>query len=146
MSRAAKVIVGALTAVAVVACSSGPDQEPLPAGALVAGTAHITVNGNDLGEFQSVQCTPAGDFLTISTGNDEQGSTALVSNADGLVAKSVAIRDLGGFTGSFNEGLGGKAEVSLKGSTYTIRGSADGFATDKPSFRSDGTFTIKAAC
>ena len=63
-----------------------------------------------------------------------------------LIAKSVSIRDLGGFTGSFNEGLGGNATVSLDGATYTITGSADGFDTDNPSFRSTGTFTIKAAC
>lgn len=132
---------------AAVACSSGQaPAPPAPEGSLVAGTAQITVNDDDLGEFHAVKCTPAGQYLTISTGNDQQGSTVVVSNADGLVAKSVTIRDLGNFTGSFNEGLGGKAEVSLDGATYTITGTADGFATDKPSFRSSGTFTIKAAC
>jgi ipoprotein LpqH len=118
----------------------------LPPGALVAGTAQVTVNGNDLGKFHAVQCSPAGPFLTISTGNDQQGTAALVSSTDGLTAKWVKIRDLGGFTGSFNEGLGGNATVSLDGATYTITGSADGFDTDNPSFRSTGTFTIKAAC
>ena len=146
MSRAARFVVVTLAAALVAACSSPPEPEPLPPGALVAGTAQVTVNGNDLGQFHAVQCSPAGDLLTISTGNDQQGSTAIVSNADGLTAKSVAIRDLGGFTGSFNEGLGGNATVSLDGATYTITGSADGFDTDNPSFRSTGTFTIKAAC
>jgi len=113
---------------------------------LTAGTANITVNNDDLGEFHAVQCTSAGPYLTISTGNDQQGSTVVVSNADGLVAKSVSIRNLGNFTGSFNEDLGGKAAVSLDGATYTITGTADGFDTDKPSFRSNGSFTIKAAC
>lgn len=139
--------IGAAVVGASVACSSGQaPAPPAPEGALVAGTAQITVNDDDLGEFHAVKCTPAGQYLTISTGNDQQGSTVVVSNADGLVAKSVTIRDLGNFTGSFNEGLGGKAEVSLDGATYTITGTADGFATDKPSFRSSGTFTIKAAC
>lgn len=132
---------------AVAGCSSHTaPPPPTPAGSLTAGTARITVNDDDLGEFHAVQCTPAGAYLTISTGNDQQGSTAVISNADGLVAKSVSLRDLANFTGSFNEGLGGKADVSLSGSTYTITGTADGFATDKPSFRSSGTFTIKAAC
>ncbi len=112
----------------------------------MAGTAQVTVNGNDLGQFHTVQCSPAGDVLTISTGNDQPGTTAVVSSADGLTAKSVAISDLGGFTGSFNEGLAGDATVSLNGATYTITGTADGFATDNPSFRTNGTFTIKAAC
>jgi hypothetical protein len=127
-------------------CSSGPPRAPLPKGALVPGTAQITVNDNDLGQFQAVRCSPAGHLLTISTGNQGQGSTTVLSNADGLTAKSVTIRDLGGFTGSFNEGLGGSAEVSLDGGTYTVTGTADGFDTDKPSFRASGTFTIKAAC
>jgi len=130
----------------VAGCSSQPEPPPLPEGALVGGTAQITVNDNDLGLFHAVHCVAAGDLLTISTGNDEQGSTAVVSSTDGLRATSVAIRDLGGFTGSFNEGLGGKADVSLTGTTYTITGTADGFATDRPSFRTNGTFTIKAAC
>ncbi len=139
--------VGLAAASAAVACSSEPPPSPpTPAGSLAAGTAQITVNDDDLGEFHTVKCTPAGSYLTISTGNDQQGSTVVVSNADGLVAKSVTIRDLGNFTGSFNEGLGRKAEVSLDGATYTVTGTADGFATDKPSFRSSGTFTIKAAC
>ena len=141
----------------MAACSSGSaPAPPTPEGSLVAGTAQITVNDDDLGgsavsgesrvEFRAVKCTPAGEYLTISTGTDQQGSTVVVSNADGLVAKSVTIHDLGNFTGSFNEGLGGKAEVSLNGATYTISGTAEGFNTDKPSFRSSGTFTIKAAC
>ena len=33
----------------------------------MAGTAQVTVNGNDLGQFQVVKCSPAGDLLTIST-------------------------------------------------------------------------------
>lgn len=127
-------------------CSSNPAAPPLPPGALGAGTAHITVNGNDLGEFHSVTCTPAGNLVTISTGNSEQGSTVVVSKAEGLSAKSVAIHDLGGFTGSYNENLSGDAKVSLDGATYTVTGTVDGFDTAKPSFRSSATFTIKAAC
>lgn len=145
------VISAAVTVTAVIGvagCSSAPEPEPPPSGGMVPGTAQVTVNDTDLGVFHAVQCTPAGSLLTISTGNDEQGSTAVVSNANagGLTAKSVTIRDLAGFTGSFNEGLGGRAEVSLQGTTYTITGTADGFETAKPSFRSSGTFAIKASC
>jgi hypothetical protein len=58
----------------------------------------------------------------------------------------VYIRDLGGFTGSYNLDLGGEADVEMTGNTYSITGSADGFDTEKPSFRSQGTFEIKVAC
>ena len=30
--------------------------------------------------------------------------------------------------------------------TYDITGTADGFVTDNPSFRADGTFAIKVSC
>ena len=82
----------------------------------------------------------------ISTGDDNSGTTAVVSNSDGLEAQLVSIRDLGGFTGSYNQGLGGQAKVTLTGNTYTITGTADGFNTDAPSFVANGTFTIKVAC
>ncbi len=147
MNRAGHHVVLTLAAAATLAgCSSAPEPEPLPAGTLVPGTAQVTVNDNDLGLFHSVRCDPAGSLLTISIGNAEQGSTALVSSVGELAAKSVAIHDLAGFTGSFNEGLGGDAQVALTGSTYTITGTAEGFDTERPSFRSTGTFTIKAAC
>ena len=38
------------------------------------------------------------------------GVSAMVSNKDELIAESVGIRDLGGFTGSYNAGLGGTGE------------------------------------
>ena len=70
----------------------------------------------------------------------------MVSNKAGLTAESVSINNLGGFTGSYNAGLGGNAEVTMAGSTYDITGTADGFATDNPSFRTGGTFAIKVSC
>jgi len=131
---------------AAVGCSSGPEQQPLPQGALTPGTAVITVNDRDLGQVDSVACTAAGPLMTIDTGDETSGSTSVVSNADGLAAQSVYIRDLGGFTGSYNLDLAGQARVEMSGSTYRITGSADGFATDNPSFRTEGTFEIRVAC
>ncbi|MGB3483318.1 MAG: lipoprotein LpqH [Mycobacterium sp.] len=140
----------ALVATALVAsmtgCSSGPDQEPLPPGALAPGTAALTVNDRQLGEVTSVQCTSAGPLMTITTGDENSGSTSVVSNADGLAAQSVYLRNVGGFTGSYNLDLGGNAEVSMTGGTYAITGSAAGFDTEQPSFRTEATFEIKAAC
>lgn len=144
--RRALLVATAGAAVAVAGCSSNPPPPPPQPGTLVAGTAAVTVNDNDLGQFKSVQCTAAGRQTTITTGDDSSGSTAVVSRGDGLNAQLVSIRDLGGFTGSYNQGLGGEAKVTLTGNTYTITGTADGFNTDAPSFRTNGTFTIKVAC
>lgn len=140
-------ITGAAVVLATTAgCSSDSDQEPLAPGALQPGTASITVNDRQLDDITSVSCTAAGPLMTITTGTEQSGSTSVVSNAEGLAAQSVYLRDLGGFTGSYNLGLGGDAEVEMTGNTYSITGSADGFATDNPSFRTQGTFEIKAAC
>jgi hypothetical protein len=136
----------ALLAATAVGCSSGPDEEPPAPGALAPGTASITINDRALGDVMSVHCTPAGPLMTITTGTETSGSTSVVSNAEGLTAQSVYIRDLGGFTGSYNLDLGGSADVEMTGNTYSISGRADGFETEKPSFRTEGTFEIKAAC
>jgi ipoprotein LpqH len=136
----------ALAALGVVAgCSSPPPAKPEP-GTLVAGTAAVTVNGADTGTTDAVACTAAGPLTTITTGDAESGVTVLVSNAAELTVESVSIRNLGGFTGSYNAGLGGEATITMTGRTYSIEGGADGFATDKPSFRANGNFVIKVAC
>ncbi|MBI5338997.1 MAG: lipoprotein LpqH [Mycolicibacterium rufum] len=139
-------MVGAAALAAVAGCSSSPPDYRPPADQLVAGTAQVTVNGQDVGTTDAVQCTPAGTMMTISTGDAGSGVSAVVSNADALTVRAVGIRDLGGFTGSYNEGLGGKAAVTMSGRTYDITGTADGFATDNPSFRTSGTFAIRVSC
>jgi ipoprotein LpqH len=131
---------------AIAGCSSEPPEYQPPAGALAAGTAQVTVNGQDTGTTDAVQCTSTGSLTTITTGDQASGVTAMVSNRDQLTAESVAINNLGGFTGSYNAGLGGTAEVSMTGRTYDITGAADGFDTARPSFRSSGTFAIKVSC
>jgi len=129
----------------VAGCSSPPDYTPAP-GTLVAGTAQLTVNGQNIGKTEAVQCTPAGSLTTITTGDQASGVTALISNKDELTTEAVGINNVGGFTGSYNRGLGGEAKVTMTGRTYDITGTADGFATANPSFRTSGTFAIKVAC
>jgi lipoprotein LpqH len=130
---------------AVAGCSSPPPPNA-PAGALSAGTAEITVNDQNLGKVDAVDCTPAGDTMTITTGDQSSGTTTLVSNADKQSVTAVTINNLGGFTGSYTQDLAGSATVSMTGGTYSITGTADGFKTAAPSYRANGTFTIKVAC
>jgi ipoprotein LpqH len=138
--------VGAAAMLVAAGCSSQPPEYQPPPGALVAGTAQVTVNGHDTGTTDAVQCSSTGSLTTIETGDPASGVTAMVSNRDGLAAESVAINNLGGFTGSYNAGLGGTAKVTMTGRTYDITGTADGFDTAKPSFRTSGTFAIKVSC
>ena len=93
-----------------------------------------------------MQCTPAGSLTTITTGDQASGISALISNKDELTAEAVGINNVGGFTGSYNAGIGGTTKVTMTGRTYDITGTADGFDTANPSFRTSGTFAIKVAC
>jgi hypothetical protein len=139
-------VVAAAALMAVAGCSSGPpDYKPAP-GTLVAGTAQVTVNGQNTGTTEAVQCTPAGSLTTITTGDQSSGVSAVISNKDQLTTESVGINNVGGFTGSYNAGLGGTAKVTMTGRTYDISGTADGFSTADPSFRTSGTFAIKVSC
>jgi ipoprotein LpqH len=138
--------VAATAVTAIAGCSSEPPDYQPPPGALAAGTAQVTINGQDTGTTDAVQCSSTGSLTTITTGDQASGVTAMVSNQDQLAAESVAINNLGGFTGSYNAGLGGTAKVAMTGRTYDITGTADGFDTAKPSFRTTGTFAIKVSC
>ena len=146
MGTRAITVAAVLLVGAMAGCSSGPPPARPQPGTLVAGTAQVTINGKDAGSTEAVQCVPAGTLTTITTGDDASGVTAMVSNKTGLVAESVSINNLGGFTGSYNADLGGTAKVAMTGATYDINGTADGFNTDNPSFRTGGTFAIKVAC
>jgi hypothetical protein len=131
----------AATAVALSGCSSGPPEYRPPPGALVAGTAQVSLDGQDAGTTDAVQCMVIGPLTIIRTGDQDSGVMAMVSNKDQLTAQLVDIRDLGGFTGSYNEGLGGEADVSMTGPTYQITGT-----TISPGIRPAGKFAIKVSC
>ncbi|MGZ5391772.1 MAG: lipoprotein LpqH [Mycobacterium sp.] len=141
-----RLLAGATTALALAGCSSGPPEYQPGPGMLVSGTAQVTVNGQNAGTTDAVQCDSTGTLTTITTGDEASGVIAMVSNKDQLTAESVAIRDLGGFTGSYNAGFSDTAKVTMTGRTYHISGTADGFDTDSPSFRKSGTFSIKVSC
>lgn len=141
--------IAALAAAAATsaACSSGPQTAAPPPGSLAPGTAEVTIDGRDAGTTHAVSCSPAGFLTTITTGDNSSGVSAMVSNEDELKAESVSFRNVGGFTGSYNAGLGEPgATVSMTGRTYDISGTAQGFRTDNASFAATSRFTVKVAC
>jgi lipoprotein LpqH len=134
----------ALVAVGTAACSS-PTASP-PPGEIPAGTARVTINDRALPVVNEVKCLPIRSLTTITAGNAAAGVTAQVSNDTGLEAKTISINDMGGFTGRYTSGLEGKADVSMTGRTYIIRGTADGFDADNPPVRTTRTFAIQVSC
>jgi len=140
-------VVAALVALVLglAGCSDSPEYQP-PAGALPAGTAQVSIGGQDVGTSDAVACTTIETVTTISTGEEAAGTTSAVDSAIEPTALFVKIRNLGGFTGNYWQDVDGEAEVDTAAGTFTITGRANGFATDKPSFRTAEDFEIKVAC
>ena len=139
-------VAAAAAALMLAGCGSDPPEYSPPADELVAGTAEVTINGDDAGVTEAVECNTTGYLTTINTGDAASGVMAMVSNKDQLTVESVAINNVGGFTGSFTAGNGGEAQVTMTGRTYDVSGTADGFKTDSPSFRVPGSFAIRVSC
>jgi lipoprotein LpqH len=140
------VTAGALVAAGLAGCSSEPPPQAQQPGTVPAGTANVSIDGRAVGTDQNVSCMTTGTLTTVDIGTEQAGSTAVISSSPDLVIQTVSIRNQGGFTGSYNAGLSDPAQVNVAGRTYQIDGTADGFATDSPSFRKSGKFSIQVSC
>lgn len=141
----------AALAAAVLVSGCGSDEiaaPPLPDGAVQPGSARIVVGDDDTGTTWAVDCaTDAAGTLRVSIGTQSSGATAVVDQADDMAVRTVTLTGLGGFTGSYLEGVGeGTAEATTIGNTYSITGTARGFDDDSPSFTSDADFDIAVSC
>ncbi len=138
----------ALTAIAGLAgCTSAPTPTTQPAGALPPLTAQVTINGDDVGMTNTVSCFQDGRTWTIDAGDDAAGITAVLSTSDGVAAKSILIRNLDGFTGSYWDGTNGNATAELVEGNWMVSGAVDGFNTSDPGVQRDSRdFTIKVNC
>ena len=132
---------GALLAgMAVAACAAQPP-------ALGTHTARVTINGQDTGRAHKVACSQFGWDWRIETLDERPGFTALFQTGDTLIAESVQIRDLGGFTGSYWRYTVGEADASVVNRTFTLIGTAVGYTSQEPDeLGSSATFTIKTDC
>jgi ipoprotein LpqH len=129
------------------ACSSGNPSAAQDPGTLPPGTAQLAIDGKDLPPTRAVECAPPEQYLTtITTGNDASGVTVMVSNAGKLAVEFVRIRNVDGFTGDYDRGLGGgDATVGMTETTYHIAGAAFGYGTKSPEPTTQ-PFTIKVSC
>jgi ipoprotein LpqH len=117
-----------------------------PSRTVPAGTANLTIDGKEIPATRAVDCAPAEQsFTTIRTGDDASGATVMISNAGKLTVEFVRIRNLNGFTGDYNRGLGGDATVTLTEATYQIGGAAHGYGPNSPE-PTTAPFTIKVSC
>lgn len=127
-----------------VGCSVGRSTS-LAAGPLPAGTAQVTMGNNEPLEILA-RCAPAErHFTTITAGGDAGDVMLMVSNTDRLALEFVRIRNVEGFNGDFNRGLGDDATITRTENTYDIAGSALGYHAQS----SDPViepFTMKVVC
>lgn len=133
----------ALFAIAT-ACSSDPTPVAEQQGALPAGEARMSVDGNPEVGTNNVACWPAGSMTTFTIGSDHEGATVVLDASQAV--QTVSIRNLNGFTGSYNVGLGGHAMTTMTGRTYLVVGTAEGFAAVNPSSRTSESFAITVSC
>lgn len=131
----------------LAACASESTRsEPTRSGTVPGGTAIVSIDSQDAGTERKVSCVTIGRLTTVSAGDEQAGFTAAVSSGEGLLVQTVSIRNLGGFTGSYNKGLDEPAHVTMVDRTYQLSGIADGFETNNPSFRTPGKFAIQVSC
>ena len=139
VAAGAVLVLGAIAGCADKAATSPP-------GVLPPGTAMLSIDGRDVGKTYSVRCQTIDWMTRIHTGIDNSGANAMVSNAGKLQAEFVRLRDLDGFTGSYEQELQGEAKVSMTGATYQITGAALGFNKSEPTRLKAETFTVKVSC
>lgn len=152
MQKRIVAITAAAVAVAGLAACSSEKQPNHPS------QASVTINGNTVASKQSVTCAqqantlPGSDpqwYWTIAVGDrDVSGIRALLNGSgDKLIAESVHIVNLGGFTGSYIKDGGEEASASFGSETFTVTGTANGFdTTRKPQEPATATFKIVATC
>jgi hypothetical protein len=137
--------VSALLAGGGTACTSRRTVTRPGSGVLPPGTAQLAIEDRELAAPGKVQCAADEWLTTITIGDDASGVTVTVSKTGQLSVESVLIRALGGFTGNYNRGLDGHADVTMIESTYDITGVAQGYTAT--SFeRTMRPFAIKVAC
>jgi ipoprotein LpqH len=144
--RVAFIAAAALIIGGSAGCSSGQPSAKREPGTLPSGVAQLTIDGKELAVSHAVECAPAEEYLTtITTGTDDSGTTVLLSNKGKLTVELVRIRNVNGFSGDYDRGLGGEATVALTGYTYQIAGAAFGFGAQSPE-PTTAPFKIQVAC
>lgn len=133
-------------AVVLAGCSTPPETPVRPPGAPAPGTAEVTIDGAQVQTTNAVKCSSGGTVTTITTGDDNSGTTSAVDTAQQPILQFAKLRNIGGFTGSYWHQLGPKAEINVTAGTFWLQGTAAGFTEENPSSRVTKTFSIKVTC
>jgi ipoprotein LpqH len=145
-SRKRFTVVGVAAIAAVAGCSSTPPNSHQPPGSLPLTTAQVSVNGQPAVTTHHVDCSQDGWMHTFKTGDAKSGVTVVVNTGDTVRAQSVVITNVGDFTGSAYVNQIGTADATVIGTTFQVRGTAEGATTAQPNQPTTANFEIKVNC
>ncbi|MCB0949537.1 MAG: lipoprotein LpqH [Mycobacterium sp.] len=117
-----------------------------PEPALGGTTATVTIDGSETGGARPIRCYQSGWTWYIETPQKENGFTAVLETGDDVSPKSVDLRGVGDFTGSYWANHIGNAEVTGDDGKFTISGSAAGNFDQDPMTAVTANFRIEADC
>ena len=106
----------------------------------------VTIDGSETGGARPIRCYQSGWTWYIETPQKENGFTAVLETGDDVSPKSVDLRGVGDFTGSYWANHIGNAEVTGDDGKFTISGSAAGNFDQDPMTAVTANFRIEADC
>ena len=113
-----------------------------------AGTAKVTIDGQDQNVQGTVACTTAGGNVNIAIGNAATGIGAVLSDADPPVVHSVGLGNVNGVTLGYSDAAPsqGGAQATKNGNSYTIKGTATGVDMANPMQPVNKPFEVDVTC
>jgi len=93
-----------------------------------------------------VSCSQFGWDWKLEILEEKPGFTAIFETGDALAAKSVQIRELGGFTGTYWKYTTGEANLRVEDGEFVLDGTAVGYTSGRPNKTSSATFAITTDC
>lgn len=98
-----------------------------------AGTARVTIDGQDHPVEGTVVCATVAGNVTLTVGQGMTAVSATVSEGDQPSVTAVALGNVDGVSLGYTSGVpGGDATATKAGSEYTITGHATGMDTANP--------------
>lgn len=111
-----------------------------------AGTATVTIDGQDQNVTGTVVCTAAAGNYNIAIGNATTG-VAVVLAEDASKVTSVGLGNVNGVALGFQDGApGGSASATKDGNTYKVSGTATGVDMANPTQPVTKPFEIAVTC
>jgi lipoprotein LpqH len=116
-----------------------------PSAAMGAGTAKVTIDGQDQNIQGTVVCANAGGDFSITVG---QGMSAVVVRMaeDASAVHQVALGNINGVALGYTEGVGTPATATKDGTHYNIKGEATGTDMANPTQPVTKPFEIDVSC